>query len=80
MAARDEGRALAAIQKLKDEQIGDWSVHWLNLNLSDPRLAKKAGDEFIQLEKRLDILGESFSTVTRTRNFSKILAVNNAAR
>ena len=80
MAARDEGRALAAIQKLKDEQIGDGSVHWLNLNLSDPRLAKKAGDEFIQLEKRLDILGESFSTVTRTRNFSKILAVNNAAR
>jgi len=59
MAARDEGRALAAIQQLKDEEIGDGSVHWLNLNLSNPRLAKKAGDEFLKLEKRLDILGES---------------------
>lgn len=58
MAARDEGRAMSAIQQLKDEGICDGSIHWLNLNLSDPRLAKKAAEEFLQLEKRLDILGE----------------------
>ena len=43
---------------LRDEQIANASVYWLNPNISDPRLAKRAGHEFLQLENRLEILGE----------------------
>ncbi|KAF8156553.1 hypothetical protein B0H34DRAFT_750303 [Crassisporium funariophilum] len=58
MAARDEGRARTAIEQLKREDIGDGVIEWLQLNLSDPRLAKGAAEEFLQKEDRLDILGE----------------------
>lgn len=34
---------------------------WLELDLSDPRKAKKAAEEFLKKEKRLDILGKSFA-------------------
>ncbi|KAJ7661490.1 NAD-P-binding protein [Mycena polygramma] len=56
MAARDEGRALAAIKQLEAENINDGSVHWLKLDLSDPRAAQRAAHEFLEKEKRLDIL------------------------
>jgi len=58
MAARDEGRAMEAIEKLKKEGINDGSVHWLKLDLSDPRMAQSAGKEFLGKEQRLDILGK----------------------
>ena len=57
MAARNESRALAAIEQLNAEDMADGSVHWLKLDLSDPRLAKQAAEEFLHKEKRLDILG-----------------------
>lgn len=57
MAARNESKALAAIEQLNAEDMADGSVHWLKLDLSDPRLAKQAAEEFLHKEKRLDILG-----------------------
>ncbi|KAJ7683577.1 NAD-P-binding protein [Mycena rosella] len=57
MAARDEGRAAAAIKQLQDENINDGSVHWLKLDLSDPRDARRAANEVLEKEQRLDILG-----------------------
>ncbi|KAF5368335.1 hypothetical protein D9758_002229 [Tetrapyrgos nigripes] len=54
MAARNEGKATEAIKQLQAEGISD--VHWLNLDLSDPRRAQSAGKEFLEKEKRLDIL------------------------
>ncbi|KAJ7323334.1 NAD-P-binding protein [Mycena albidolilacea] len=56
MAARDEGRATAAIKQLQSEDIKDGSVHWHKLDLSDPRAAHKSAEEFLRKEQRLDIL------------------------
>ncbi|KAJ7499829.1 NAD(P)-binding protein [Mycena latifolia] len=56
MAARDEGRAQEAIKQLKSENINDGHVHWLKLDLSDPRAARQAANEFLEKEQRLDIL------------------------
>ncbi|KAJ7775733.1 NAD-P-binding protein [Mycena maculata] len=56
MGARDQGRAEAAIKQLETENINDGSVHWLKLDLSDPRTAKAAANEFLGKEQRLDIL------------------------
>ncbi len=58
MAARSEERALAAIKQLQSENINDGSVHWLKLDLSDPRAAKRAAQEFLEKETRLDIIGK----------------------
>ena len=59
MAARDEGRATAAIKQLQSEDINDGSVHWLKLDLTDPRAAQQSAREFLTKEQRLDILGDS---------------------
>jgi len=56
MAARSEERALEAIKQLQSENINDGSVHWLKLDLSDPRAAKRAAQEFLEKETRLDII------------------------
>ncbi|KAK7053761.1 NAD-binding protein [Favolaschia claudopus] len=56
MAARSEERALEAIKQLQSENINDGSVHWLKLELSDPRAAKRAAQDFLEKETRLDIL------------------------
>ncbi|KAF7331079.1 NAD-binding protein [Mycena venus] len=56
MAARSEERALEAIKQLQAENINDGSVHWLKLELSDPRAAKRAAQEFLEKETRLDII------------------------
>ncbi|KAJ7901656.1 NAD-P-binding protein [Mycena leptocephala] len=56
MGARDEGRALEAIKQLQAENINDGSVHWLKLDLSDPRAAQRAAQEFLEKENRLDII------------------------
>ncbi|KAJ3492202.1 hypothetical protein NLI96_g135 [Meripilus lineatus] len=58
MAARNEEKARAAIEKLKDEGLGPGygEVLWVKLDLSDPRKAKAAAEEFKKLEGRLDVL------------------------
>lgn len=69
MGARNEERATTAIEEIEEElrtrkgangedSSTRGSVHWLPLNLSDPRLVKKAAIEFLGKEERLDILGE----------------------
>ncbi|PPR03717.1 hypothetical protein CVT24_007392 [Panaeolus cyanescens] len=57
LAARNESRALAAIEKLKADGIENGDLQWLYLDLADPRLAKKSAEDFLTKEKRLDILG-----------------------
>lgn len=60
MAGRNEEKGKAAIEKLKKEGLepGNGDVVWLELELSDPRKAKSAAEEFRKVEKRLDVLGE----------------------
>lgn len=61
MAARNKTKAEEAIVKLKQEGLapGNGEVVWLELDLSDPRNAKKAAQEFMEKEKRLDVLSMS---------------------
>lgn len=64
MGARSEEKATAAIKEIEEELRNDGgnsdnkgSVHWLALNLCDPRLVKETATEFLRKEGRLDILG-----------------------
>ncbi|KAG1853331.1 hypothetical protein C8R48DRAFT_723681 [Suillus tomentosus] len=58
MAARNRSKAEEAIAQLKSEGLGpgNGDVIWLELDLKDPRNAKKAAEEFMKQEKRLDVL------------------------
>jgi len=58
MGARNESKATGAIARLKAEGVGPGfgEVHWLNLDLSDPRKAKKTAEDFVAKESRLDVL------------------------
>jgi NAD(P)-dependent dehydrogenase (short-subunit alcohol dehydrogenase family) len=67
MAARNEEKAKAAIAQLQTEGISGGSVEWLKLDLSDARFALQAGKEFVEKEKRLDILGVCFLKLYVTR-------------
>ena len=57
LGARSEEKAKAAIERLTAEGIGSGQVHHLNLDLSDPKLAKAAAEDFLTKETRLDVLG-----------------------
>ncbi|KAH9947937.1 NAD-P-binding protein [Amylocystis lapponica] len=58
MAARNEERAKAALARLQAAGLGpgNGEVVWLNLNLSDPRMAKRAAEEVLEKELRLDVV------------------------
>ncbi|KAK7017209.1 NAD-binding protein [Favolaschia claudopus] len=58
MAARNESRAKEAIHKMQSdsEGLGEGSVEWLELDLSDPRSAARAAQMFLGKERRLDML------------------------
>ncbi|KAE9398046.1 NAD(P)-binding protein [Gymnopus androsaceus JB14] len=75
MAARNEAKALEAIEKLKQEGLepGNGQVEWLKLDLSDPREAKKAAQIFMEKEKRLDVLGSYLSPFVFTRTLLPVL-------
>ena len=47
---------MTAISQLEEEGIDPGQVVWLPVNLSDPQWAKKAAEEFLGKESRLDIL------------------------
>jgi hypothetical protein len=55
---------MAAISQLEEEGISPGQVVWLNINLSDPRWAKEAAEEFLGKEPRLDILSRLRATFT----------------
>ncbi|OSD01954.1 NAD-P-binding protein [Trametes coccinea BRFM310] len=58
MGARNEQRAIAALERLRTEGLGpgNGEVIWLKVDLSDPRDTKRAAEELMRKEKRLDIL------------------------
>ncbi|KAJ7023608.1 NAD-P-binding protein [Mycena alexandri] len=56
MATRDATKAKAAIKKMEAEGLGEGSVHFLELDLSDPRAVSRAAKQFAESEQRLDIL------------------------
>jgi len=58
MAARNESKAKAAIERLHAEGLGKnaGEVIWLKLDLSSPRQTKEAAEYILSREQRLDIL------------------------
>ena len=70
MAARNKAKAEAAISQLYEEGLGpgNGQVIWLELELSDPRNAKKMAKEFMEREKRLDVLSASCFDVVHDQN------------
>ncbi|KAF4616899.1 hypothetical protein D9613_008763 [Agrocybe pediades] len=58
LAARNESRATGALAQLEHDGLGpgNGQVIWLKLDLSDPRDAKKAAEDFLKKDARLDIL------------------------
>lgn len=54
---RTEIKGKEAAEKLKGEGIGNGDVIFLPCDLGSPASAKKAAEDFLQLETRLDILG-----------------------
>ncbi|KAJ7167065.1 NAD-P-binding protein [Mycena filopes] len=56
MATRDATKAKAAMEKMEAEGLGEGSVHFLELDLSDPRAVSQVAKKFLNTEERLDIL------------------------
>ncbi|KAH8097016.1 NAD-P-binding protein [Cristinia sonorae] len=61
LACRSEQKAKDAITRMKDELFkanleNKGELVWLDLDLNDPKKAKKAAEEFMLLEERLDVL------------------------
>ncbi|KAG1856359.1 NAD(P)-binding protein [Suillus subalutaceus] len=79
MAARNQTKAEEAIAQLKAEGLGpgNGDVIWLELDLKDPRNAKKAAEEFMKQEKRLDVLSHLLENYTMTPDgVQEIVMVN----
>lgn len=80
LGARSEVKAKLAIAALEQEGLGSGVVVWLDVNLSDPRWAKKAAEEFLKREKRLDILSMSYTLYLISCWVNYCFIVNNAAQ
>lgn len=60
MAAPNDGKVKEALERVEKEgrEPGLGDVIWHELDLSDPRGAKSAAEQFMEKETRLDILSE----------------------
>ncbi|KZS87634.1 NAD-P-binding protein [Sistotremastrum niveocremeum HHB9708] len=83
MASRNESKVTGAIAQLEAEGMGTKGgmVEWLKLDLDDPRNAKRAAEEFIAKEDRLDILinnagGGAFPFSLTDDGISKVVVAN----
>jgi len=56
IASRNEEATKQSIERLKNEGLGDGSIHWHKLDLLDPRAVKSSAEDFMKKEDRLDIL------------------------
>ncbi|KIY47879.1 NAD(P)-binding protein [Fistulina hepatica ATCC 64428] len=56
LGARNESKATGAIAQMEAEGLGTGQVIWHKVDLSDPRNAKQAAEEFMRREARLDVL------------------------
>ncbi|TFK93642.1 NAD-P-binding protein [Polyporus arcularius HHB13444] len=58
LASRSEASAAAAMEQLRSEGLGprNGQIEWLELDLSDPRKAKRSAEDFLAREDRLDML------------------------
>ncbi|KAF9016162.1 NAD(P)-binding protein [Hymenopellis radicata] len=76
--ARKGAKALKALDRLEEENIEPGEVHWLLLDLSDPKATKETAELFRKTETRLDVLelvtlGASTGTHIALSHFSTFL-------
>lgn len=71
LATRSEQGTKDAMEKLEKEGIGEGSLHWLKIELDDPRSAKSAAEEFLKKEDRLDILINNAGKATGPMGMTK---------
>lgn len=69
IAARSQDRAEDAIKRIRASGLapGNGRIDHIELDLADPRTAKRAAETFLQKEERLDILSERSTSRTRVR-------------
>ncbi|TFK73446.1 NAD(P)-binding protein [Pluteus cervinus] len=75
MAARNEAKATDAIAALEANGVKPGSVVWLKLELSDLNEVKKAAEEFMSKETRLDILINNACLMIKTEDQQMINGV-----
>ncbi|KZT38127.1 NAD(P)-binding protein [Sistotremastrum suecicum HHB10207 ss-3] len=58
LAARNESKTIGVIQELELAGLGpgNGSLHYINLDLSDPKSINRSAEEFLKREERLDVL------------------------
>ncbi|KAF9057072.1 hypothetical protein BJ165DRAFT_1397420 [Panaeolus papilionaceus] len=71
LGARNEAKAKAAIAQLQQDGIGSGEVVWLKMDFSNARFAKKAAEEFLHKESRLDILINNAAQLTGPLEITK---------
>ncbi|KZP08213.1 NAD-binding protein [Athelia psychrophila] len=78
MAARNESKAKAAIERLHAEGLGAnaGEVVWLKLDLASPRQTKEAAEYILSREQRLDILGIVNKYTQTSDGLSENMAIN----
>ncbi|KAJ3917227.1 hypothetical protein F5877DRAFT_45021 [Lentinula edodes] len=80
IAARNEQQSLESIEKLKEDlRLGqdgpgsDGQVHFLKLDLGDPRNVKKVAEDFMAKESRLDDIASLISPFVFTQTLLPLL-------
>lgn len=70
MASRTESKAQEAIQKIK-QAIPKADIHFLQLNLTELAAVRKAAEDFLSREQRLDILLNNAGVMATPYTFTK---------
>lgn len=60
LGSRIEEKANVAIQRIRSEvAVSSGQLKWLPLDLSTIKKARESAERFLEIEDRLDVLGES---------------------
>lgn len=70
MASRTESKAQEAIQKIK-QAVPNADIHFLQLDLTELAAVRKAAEDFLSREKRLDILLNNAGVMATPYTFTK---------
>lgn len=70
MASRSESKAQEAIQRIK-QVVPNADIHFLQLDLTELAAVRKAADDFLSREKRLDILLNNAGVMATPYTFTK---------
>jgi NAD(P)-dependent dehydrogenase (short-subunit alcohol dehydrogenase family) len=58
MGPRSDSRAHDAMRRLEEEGLGKGEVEYLKMDLASLKDSKRAAEDFLSKERKLDILGQ----------------------